>query len=187
MQPLIDISTLEIPNGQDIPDNVMVWGLPQGSILDTDNSVPFIATLQNVEIHHRPVQSKKILTPDAQNTQNNNLLTLEEVDYLSPTADSQNTQTSISDPFQYSPYSSSGRSGVQPIATRIILSRDDLTKKLAELTSKQNRIRDREDNIAEKIEILSNQQKDDSQFLKDLLMSLMTSTENNEVFGRKRN
>jgi len=188
MQPLIDISTLEIPNGQDIPDNVMVWGLPQGSILDTDNSVPFVASLQNVEIHHRPVQSRKILTPDSQNKQNNNLLTLEEVDYLaSPTTDSQDSQVLIPRPSNYSPYSNSGRTGVQPIATRVILSREDLTKKLAELSTKQNRIRDREDNIAEKIDILSNQQKDDSQFLKDLLMSLMTTSENKEVFGRNRN
>lgn len=66
----------------------------------------------------------------------------------------------------------------------MILTREDLTKKLAELSSKQNRIKDREDNIAEKIDTLANQQKDDSQFLKDLLMSLMTTTENREVFGR---
>jgi len=188
MQPLIDISTLEIPKGQDIPDNVMVWGLPQGSLLDTDNTVPFIASLQNVEIHHRPVQSKKILTPDTQNKKDNNLLTLEEVDYLaSPSSDSQNIQNTIIDPSRYSPYSSSGRSGIQPIATRVILSREDLTKKLAELSSQQNRIKDREDDIAERIEILANHQKDDSQFLKDLLMSLMTSTENKEVFGRNQN
>eukprot|EP00092_Neocalanus_flemingeri_P006428 GFUD01006925.1.p1 GENE.GFUD01006925.1~~GFUD01006925.1.p1 ORF type:complete len:498 (-),score=113.70 GFUD01006925.1:444-1937(-) len=189
MQPLIDISTLEIPNGQDIPDNIMVWGLPQGSLLDTDNTVPFIASLQNVEIHHRPALSKKILTPDPQNKKdNNNLLTLEEVDYLaSPSSDSQNIPNPFPDPSRYSPYSSSGRSGIQPIATRVILSRDDLTKKLAELSTKQDRIRTREDNFAERIEILANQQKDDSQFLKDLLMSLMTSTENKEVFGRNRN
>ena len=178
----------KIPKGQDIPDNVMVWGLPQGSLLDTDNTVPFIASLQNVEIHHRPVQSKKILTPDTQNKKDNNLLTLEEVDYLaSPSSDSQNIQNTIIDPSRYSPYSSSGRSGIQPIATRVILSREDLTKKLAELSSQQNRIKDREDDIAERIEILANHQKDDSQFLKDLLMSLMTSTENKEVFGRNQN
>ena len=157
----------------------MVWGLPQGSILDTDNRIPFVASLQNVEIHHRPVQSRKILNPDSQNKQNNNLLTLEEVDYLaSPTTDSQDSQVLIHQPSRYSPYSNSERTGVQPIATRVILSREDLTKKLAELSTKQNRIRDREDNIAEKIDILSNQQKDDSQFLKDLLMSLMKTSEN---------
>merc|ERR1712013_976733 len=72
----------------------------------------------------------------------------------------------------------------QPIATRVILSRDDLTKKLAELSAQQNRIKDREDNIAQKIDVLADQQKDDSEFLKDLLMSLMTTTENREVFGR---
>jgi hypothetical protein len=185
MQPLVDISTLEIPDGQDIPDNVMVWGLPQGSILDNDNSVPFISTLQNVEIHHRPVQSRKILTPDTQNRQNNNLLTLEEVDYLaSPNLDAELPQAPSTESSNYSPYR--GRGGVQPIATRVILTRDDLTKKLAELSSEQNRIKDREDNIAEKIDTLANQQKDDSQFLKDLLMSLMTTTENREVFGRNR-
>jgi len=185
MQPLVDISTLEIPDGQDIPDNVMVWGLPQGSILDNDNSVPFISSLQNVEIHHRPVQSRKILTPDTQNRQNNNLLTLEEVDYLaSPKLDAQLPQAPSTESSNYSPYRNSGRGGVQPIATRVILTREDLTKKLAELSSKQNRIKDREDNIAEKIDTLANQQKDDSQFLKDLLMSLMTTTENREVFGR---
>jgi len=187
MQPLVDISTLEIPNGQDIPDDVMVWGLPQGSILDSDNNVPFISTLQNVEIHHRPVQSRKILTPDTQDRQNNNLLTLEEVDYLaSPKSDSQDLDTLIPEPSKYSPYSGSGRTGVKPIATRVILSREDLTKKLAELSSQQNRIKDREDNIAEKIDLLVDQQKDDSEFLKDLLMSLMTTTENREVFGRNR-
>ena len=85
-----------------------------------------------------------------------------------------------------SPYSGSGRTGVKPIATRVILSREDLTKKLAELSSQQNRIKDREDNIAEKIDLLADQQKDDSEFLKDLLMSLMTTTENREVFGRNR-
>ena len=37
---------------------------------------------------------------------------------------------------------------------------------------------------AEKIDNLSNRQKDDSQFLKDLLMSLMTSAENRQVFGK---
>jgi len=185
MQPLVDISTLEIPDGQDIPDDVMVWGLPQGSILDNDNSVPFISTLQNVEIHHRPVQSRKILTPDTQNRQNNNLLKLEEVDYLAPPkSDSATPDTLIPEPSNYSPYTNTGRNGVQPIATRVILSREDLTKKLAELSSKQNRIKDREDNIAEKIDLLANQQKDDSEFLKDLLMSLMTTTENREVFGR---
>ena len=201
MQPLVDISTLEvrtlvisavfksisfkIPDGQDIPDDVMVWGLPQGSILDSDNNVPFISTLQNVEIHHRPVQSRKVLTPDTQDRQNNNLLTLEEVDYLaSPKSDSQEPDTLIPEPSKYSPYTSSGRAGVQPIATRVILSREDLTKKLAELSAQQNRIKDREDNIAQKIDVLADQQKDDSEFLKDLLMSLMTTTENREVFGR---
>lgn len=186
MQPLIDVSTLEIPDGQDVPDNVMVWGLPKASILDTDTSVPFIASLQNVEIHHRPVQSRKVHTPDQQSQQNNNLLTLEEVDYLgSPETDT--TSETIVDQSHFTPYGSSGRAGMQPIATRVIISQEDLSRKLAELTERQDRLQDRENNIAEKFEMLSNQQKDDSQFLKDLLMSLMTSTENKEVFGRNRN
>lgn len=186
MQPLIDVSTLEIPDGQDVPDNVMVWGLPKASILDTDTSVPFIASLQNVEIHHRPVQSRKVHTPDQQSQQNNNLLTLEEVDYLgSPETDTPGE--TIVDQSHFTPYGSSGRAGMQPIATRVIISQEDLSRKLAELTERQDRLQDRENNIAEKFEMLSNQQKDDSQFLKDLLMSLMTSTENKEVFGRNRN
>jgi len=188
MQPLIDISTMEIPNGQDIPDNVMVWGLPQGNLLDTDDTTPFIASLQNVEIHHRPLQSRKIITPDTQNKNSNKLQTLEEIDYLaSPPSDFQNNPYSLPDPYRHSPYGSSGQYGIQPIATRVILSKEDLSRKLEELSSNQSRIKDREDNIAEQVKILSNQQNDDSKFLKKLLMSLMTTTENKQVFGQSRN
>ena len=98
------------------------------------------------------------------------MVTLEEVDFLAEDS---------SDTLQ-----SRGRQLIKPIKTRLILSGAELNEKLADLRLKQNLIEDKEDDMAEKIEILSDQQRNNSQFIRNFFGSLMTANENQNVFGK---
>ena len=120
-QPLIDVSTIEIPDGEDIPDNIMIWGLPKTSSLDTD-TVPYSGNLQNVEILHKPKENVKYfnLTEEGQNGRGNILQTIEEVDFLGGVKD---------DTFDYDAQDQDQYHSLH----EVVLSREELEMKLKEM------------------------------------------------------
>jgi len=167
MQPLVDISTLELPADQARPSSLLVWGLPgqKGRVAS------YTPSMQDMEIYHGPVRRNVTYTDTANMMDDgNSLVTLEEVDFLAEDS---------SDTLQ-----SRGRQLIKPIKTRLILSGAELNEKLADLRLKQNLIEDKEDDMAEKIEILSDQQRNNSQFIRNFFGSLMTANENQNVFGK---
>ena len=151
----------------------MMWGLPKKSSIKNDN-VDYNGNIQNVEIRHTPALNVKVFNDtetDLNNGNNeNSLTTLEEVDFMLPSGEEGITN-------KY--FGPNGRSGFKPLATRIILSREDLEKKLTELQEQQNTIEQKEDDLSNQME----KQKQESEFFKKLFMSLMTSVEKHQVFG----
>ena len=122
----------QTPGGEDIPQNVMIWGLPHKTSLDDENT-PYTGAVQDVEIRHIPAPASSDTSPaPAQSANEDNdtsgeLTTLEEVDYLAPLFTS-SEQARPRDGNNY------GVGWSQPVATRIILSREQFEQmKLSKL------------------------------------------------------
>lgn len=61
MQPLVDISTLELPADQARPSSLLVWGLPgqKGRVAS------YTPSMQDMEIYHGPVRRNVTYTDTA--------------------------------------------------------------------------------------------------------------------------
>ena len=166
-QPLIDVSTIEIPDGEDIPDNIMIWGLPKTSSLDTD-TVPYSGNVQNVEILHKPKENVKYfnLTEEDQNGTGNILQTIEEVDFLGGVKE---------DDLDYESHDQDQYHSLH----EVVLSREELEMKLKEM--RQN-VEANENDLSDKINELEEKQKLESEFYKKLFISLMTEKKKQKEF-----
>ena len=164
-QPLIDVSTIEIPDGEDIPDNIMIWGLPKTSSLDTD-TVPYSGNVQNVEILHKPRENVKYfnLTEEGKNGTGNILQTIEEVDFLGGVKDN---SFEAQDQDQYHSLH------------EVVLSREELEMKLKEM---RKNVEANENDLSDKINELEAKQKMESEFYKKLFVSLMTEKQKHNEF-----
>ena len=165
-QPLIDVSTIEIPDGEDIPDNIMIWGLPKTSSLDTD-TVPYSGNVQNVEILHKPRENVKYfnLTEEGKNGTGNNILqTIEEVDFLGGDKDD---SFEVQDQDQYHSLH------------EVVLSRAELEMKLKEM---RKNVEANENDLSDKINELEAKQKMESEFYNKLFVSLMTEKQKHNEF-----
>lgn len=164
-QPLIDVSTIEIPDGEDIPDNIMIWGLPKTSSLDTD-TVPYSGNVQNVEILHKPRENVKYfnLTEEGKNGTGNILQTIEEVDFLGGVKDD---SVEAQDQDQYHSLH------------EVVLSREELEMKLKEM---RKNVEANENDLSDKIDELEAKQKMESEFYKKLFISLMTEKQKHNEF-----
>jgi len=164
-QPLIDVSTIEIPDGEDIPDNIMIWGLPKTSSLDTD-TVPYSGNVQNVEILHKPKENVKYFNLTEDKVENGNTLqTIEEVDFLGDVKD---------DSFEYEEDQAQYNS-----LHEVVLSREELEMKLKEM---RKDVEAKEDDLSDKIYELEEKQKLESEFYKKLFVSLMTEKKRQKDF-----
>ena len=227
-QPLIDVSTIEVgetfpisiylcsciifsqstvlqipDDGNDIPDNLMLWGLPQKSSLEDDRSQ---GNVFNFEIRHNLPAKKKTQDDHQGQHHGEGLHTLQEVDFLSSTNKKKRPHHSNHDsghletleekdflaPDSFDNYQ--GRqemrrnrlfglhrhSELRPVATRVILTRDELEKKLEELQEDQE---DREDDLEDQLDEIARKQREEERMIKKIFMSLMTPTEKRKVFG----
>ena len=151
----------------------MMWGLPKKSSIESDN-IDYNGNIQNVEIRHTPALNVKVFNDSETNVNNenndNSLTTLEEVDFMLPSGEEGMTN---------SYFGPNGRSGFKPLATRIILSREELQEKITELQEQQSNMEQKEDDLSLQVE----KQRQESEFFKKLFMSLMTSVEKHQVFG----
>lgn len=181
-QPLIDVSTIEvffsyfkertkrvslaqIPDGEDIPDNIMIWGLPKTSSLDTD-TVAYSGNVQNVEILHKPKENVKYFNLTEDKVENGNTLqTIEEVDFLGDVKD---------DSFEYDEDQAQYNS-----LHEVVLSREELEMKLKEM---RKDVEAKEDDLSDKIYELEEKQKLESEFYKKLFVSLMTEKKRQKDF-----
>ena len=176
---------VQIPSGEDIPQNVMFWGLPQKNSLDKES---YTGAVQDVEIRHIPspvtepspalgsdveTQTESVSSDD--NT-SGELQTLEEVDYLAPLFGS-NVETRPSNKNNY------GMGWSQPISTKIILSREQFEQRKLEEKMKLNEVENKLDQLEDKEESLQKQVDNDTEFYKNLFKSFMTNAEQKEVFG----
>ena len=166
-QPLIDVSTIEIPDGEDIPDNIMIWGLPKTSSLDTD-TVPYSGNVQNVEILHKPKENVKYfnLTEEGHNGTGNVLQTIEEVDFLGGVKD---------DSFDYE----SQDQDQYHTLHEVVLSREELEMKLKEM---RKNVEANENDLSDKINEIEEKQKMESEFYRKLFVSLMTEKQKQNQF-----
>lgn len=182
-QPLIDISTLETPGGQvDIPQSVMIWGLPQKTRLDDDTA----GAVQDVEIRHIPAPERSqeeeeeedgLTSSTSQagdNSSSGELQTLEEVDYLDPMFGSSPSQ----DQGNTNRY---GLRWTKPVATKIIMTSDQLEETLRGLGDTVDQVRDQEDSLEDRVNTLYDRQITETEFYKKLYLSMMTKADQKKV------
>ena len=177
----------QTPGGEDIPQNVMIWGLPHKTSLDDENT-PYTGAVQDVEIRHIPAPASSDTSPapapsaNEDNDTSGELTTLEEVDYLAPLFGS-SEQARPRDGNNY------GVGWSQPVATRIILSREQFEQmklnKLNEVEDQVTKVQEQEDDLKERVDTLYDRQKAETEFYKNLFKSLMTTAEQKKVFGNE--
>ena len=152
----------QIPDGEDIPDNIMIWGLPKKSSLEPD-SPSYSGSPQNLEIRHTAPQTARVRSVGSGGA-GDQLLTLEEVDFLPPVTEEEGEEEEEEE--ESSPH-----------LHQVILSREELDRRLTQLQQQQQQVETREEDLSNKIGILEHQQKNESEFYKKLFLSLMTSKE----------
>lgn len=173
--------TSQAPGGQsDIPQSVMIWGLPHKTSLDDDTA----GAVQDVEIHHIPApetsqeeeeEEDRMTTSQAGlNRSSGELETLEEVDYLAPLFSSSPSQDRAG----------SNRYGLRwskPVATKIIMTSDQLEETLRTLGDTVDQVRDQEDSLEDRVDTLYDRQITETEFYKKLYLSVLTKAEQNKI------
>ena len=184
----------------------MLWGLPQKSSLEDDMSQ---GNVFNFEIRHN-LPIKKKVKDDNQNDARpgEELQTLRELDFLPSSSSDKKRHHQprqhepgyleiveekdflASDTFENYQERQEIRknrlfglhrnSEMRPVATRVILTKDELEKKLKELKDDQEK---REDDVEDQLDEISKRQKEEERMIKKIFMSLMTPTEKRKVFG----
>ena len=168
--------TVQTPGGQDIPPSVMIWGLPQKTSLDDETA----GAVQDVEIHHIPApdQEEEEEEEEGLSTTNSSgeLQTLEEVDYLAPLFGSSPGQ----DRGGSNRY---GLSWTKPVATKIIMTSDQLQERLRGLGDTVEQVREQEDSLEDRVNTLYDRQITETEFYKKLFLSVMTEAEQKNNSG----
>lgn len=149
-----------------------------------------------MEIRHFPEHQKVDTNPDGSET--DLLKTIKEVDYLSNSRDDSMHAPEIQtlkevdflgvddkESRNRENIKRQSRNKLQPVKTRVIISNSDLQKKMAELHENQERIANNEHILLNEVQVLEEKQKVQSDFFRDLILSLMTNSEKRKVFGRK--
>merc|ERR1719285_1205403 len=177
--PLIDIATLELPADQQEPTELTLFGLKK-SALD-----PGLVGLQDLEIRHgaseQVVKDPSRPQPEGGPAEGNTLNTFEEVDYL-PLGSSQPS----SPPDRRVSNLAGGRH--QPIKTRLVVSRDELQQLLElEEEHEQQRQHEQQVRIEDRLDRLASRQEEDEELFRRILSSLMSSEENERVWGPSSN
>merc|ERR1719273_1289340 len=177
--PLIDIATLELPADQQEPTELTLFGLKK-SALD-----PGLVGLQDLEIRHgaseQVVKDPSRPQPEGGPAEGNTLNTFEEVDYL-PLGSSQPS----SPPARRVSNLAGGRH--QPIKTRLVVSRDELQQLLElEEEHEQQRQHEQQARIEDRLDRLASRQEEDEELFRRILSSLMSSEENERVWGTSSN
>jgi len=180
-QPLIDISTVETPGGQDIPSSVVIWGLPQKTSLDDDTA----GAVQDVEIRHIPApdssqeeeeedEDRLTSTNSQDSTSSGELQTLEEVDYLAPLFGPSQERGNTN---RY------GLRWTKPVATKIIMTSDQLEERLRGIGDSVEQVREQEDSLEDRVNTLYDRQITETEFYKKLFLSVMTEAEQKNSSG----
>ena len=154
----------------------MMWGLPQKTSLDDDKA----GAVQDVEIRHIPAPERsqeeeeeedRMTSSTSQagdNSSSGELQTLEEVDYLAPlfasSQDGGNTN-------RY------GLKWTKPVATKIIMTSDQLEETLRGLGDSVDQVRDQEDSLEDRVNTLYDRQITETEFYKKLFLSVVTGRE----------
>jgi len=177
--PLIDIATLELPADQQEPTELTLFGLKK-SALD-----PGLVGFQDLEIRHgaseQVVKDPSRPQPGGGPAEGNTLNTFEEVDYLplGPSLPSAPPVRRVSN-------LAGGRH--QPIKTRLVVSRDELEQLLQiEEEHEQQRQQEQQVRIEERLDRLASRQEEDEELFRRILSSLMSSEENERVWGASSN
>merc|ERR1719264_1111248 len=179
--PLIDLATLELPADQQEPTELTLFGLKK-SALD-----PGLVGFQDLEIRHgaseQVVKDPSRPQPGGGPAEGNTLNTFEEVDYL-PMGPS--LPSSASPPVRRVSNLAGGRH--QPIKTRLVVSRDELEQLLQiEEEHEQQRQQEQQVRIEERLDRLASRQEEDEELFRRILSSLMSSEENERVWGPSSN
>ena len=168
--------TVQTPGGQDIPPSVMIWGLPQKTSLDDETA----GAVQDVEIHHIPApdQEEEEEEEEGLSTTNSSgeLQTLEEVDYLAPLFGSSPGQ----DRGGSNRY---GLSWTKPVATKIIMTSDQLQERLRGLGDTVEQVREQEDSLEDRVDTLYDRQITETEFYKKLFLSVITKADRKKIIG----
>jgi len=177
--PLIDIATLELPADQQEPTELTLFGLKK-SALD-----PGLVGFQDLEIRHgaseQVVKDPSRPQPGGGPAEGNTLNTFEEVDYLplGPSLPSAPPVRRVSN-------LAGGRH--QPIKTRLVVSRDELEQLLEiEEEHEHQRQQQQQVRIEERLDRLASRQEEDEELFRRILSSLMSSEENERVWGPSSN
>ena len=158
--------TVQTPGGQDIPPSVMIWGLPQKTSLDDETA----GAVQDVEIHHIPAPDQEEEEEEeglSTTSSSGELQTLEEVDYLAPLFGSSPGQ----DRGGSNRY---GLSWTKPVATKIIMTSDQLQERLRGLGDTVEQVREQEDSLEDRVDTLYDRQITETEFYKKLFLSVVT-------------
>ena len=166
--------TVQTPGGQDIPPSVMIWGLPQKTSLDDETA----GAVQDVEIHHIPAPDQEEEEEEEEGlsttSSSGELQTLEEVDYLAPLFGSSPGQ----DRGGSNRY---GLSWTKPVATKIIMTSDQLQERLRGLGDTVEQVREQEDSLEDRVDTLYDRQITETEFYKKLYLSVLTKAEQNKI------
>ena len=161
----------------------MIWGLPQKTSLDDDTA----GAVQDVEIRHIPApestqeeeEEDRLASSTSQagdNSSNGELETLEEVDYLAPLFGSSQDRGSTN---RY------GLKWTKPVATKIIMTSDQLEETLRGLGDTVEQVRDQEDSLEDRVNTLYDKQITETEFYKKLFLSVMTEGEPKDNVGNE--
>ena len=163
---------------------MMIWGLPHKTSLDDETA----GAVQDVEIRHIPApdteqeeeeEGERLTTPEREagdNSSSGELQTLEEVDYLAPLFGSSPSQDR-SDSNRY------GLRWSKPVATKIILTSDQLEERLRGLGDSVEQVRDQEDSLEDRVDTLYDRQNTETEFYKKLFLSVITKADQKNIIG----
>ena len=169
----------------------MLWGVPRENQLDSEDQ-HYAGAIKNMEIKHFPTSSTpEERVPVHEDSNNNVLHTIKEIDHFAhnhqdgrslhapdirPLRTIKSRDHLGNDDDSDMPLSR-GRGMLQPIKTRVIISKDELDQKLAELKDNQNRLRVEEDNLNQKVDNMAQEHEKQQEFFRDLILQLLTRKE----------
>ena len=191
-------------------DNLMLWGLPRKSSLDEDDENQ--GNVFNFEIRHNLPIKKSKYNSDQPRQDGDNLTTLQERDFLSDSKKKHSRKhknrhhdklevvdekdflapDTFDNSYQERYEKRRNRihglhkhSEMRPVATRVILTRKELEKKIEELKENDDDAEERDENIENQLDEISRKQRREEELIKKIFMSLMTPSEKRKVFGEE--
>ena len=146
--------------------------------------------MQDVEIRHIPAPESsqeeeedeevdRLTSTNGQagdNSSSVELQTLEEVDYLAPLFGSSPSQ-------ERGNINRFGLRWTKPVATKIIMTSDQLEERLRNIGNNVAQVRDQEDNLEDRVNTLYDRQITETEFYKKLFLSVMTEAEQKNISG----